>query len=172
LGQFSPIRKASALGRIAEAVIAGPRTLGAVSATTGIDADKIVAQLKRARVTHGVDYAVNDTGVVRLSWPEGKELFVAKAEMPKTTANASKNRQPRADKLMEQAKLGILPPAPDFTAPTHKPWRKKLTDLQELVASKNLTALREYKINPISTSPKALNKYRNCAVVALEVAAA
>ena len=69
------------------------------------------------------------------------------------------------------ARAGELPAAPDFSANTHKPFRKKLEALTALVDAGDIKALRAFAINPISSSPKALDKYRNLAVIALEARA-
>lgn len=68
----------------------------------------------------------------------------------------------------EAARRGELPAPPDFSADTHKPYRKRLEELRQLVKAGDLEALRAYPIKPTSTSPKALDRYRNCAVLALE----
>jgi hypothetical protein len=82
---------------------------------------------------------------------------------------------PRANKktreAQEAAARGILPSAPDFSAETHKRFRPKLAELEALVAAGDIAGLRAYPINPISTSPKALDRYRNLAVTALEAKA-
>lgn len=79
---------------------------------------------------------------------------------------------PRVNKARAEAEAaadrGELPKAPDFSAETHKRFRPKLAELEALVAAGDVKALKAYAINPISTSPKALDRYRNLAVRALE----
>jgi hypothetical protein len=79
---------------------------------------------------------------------------------------------PRVNKARAEAEAaadrGELPTAPDFSAETHKRFRPKLAELEALVAAGDVKALKAYAINPISTSPKALDRYRNLAVRALE----
>lgn len=65
------------------------------------------------------------------------------------------------------ASEGKLPEPPDFSANTHKPYRKKLEALVALVASGDVDGLRAFAINPTSTSPKALARYRDRAIHAL-----
>lgn len=67
----------------------------------------------------------------------------------------------------EAAQRGILPEPPDFTAPTHARFRKKLAEVSALAARGDIDALRAFKINPVSSSPKALARYRDLCVVAL-----
>ncbi len=119
-----------------------------------------------------------------------------KREKPKVKGNAPKAAKPRqkADTgptkaipapseataatigkraaLIEAAKAGTIPAAPDFSAPTHARFRKKLDELRALVDAGDVKALKAYPINPISSSPKALDRYRNLAVIALEANAA
>ncbi|MCA3512096.1 MAG: hypothetical protein IOC96_02465, partial [Rhodobacter sp.] len=57
---------------------------------------------------------------------------------------------------------------PDFSAPTHARFRGKLEGLIALAERGDIDALREVPINPVSSSPKALARYRNLCVIALE----
>jgi len=87
-------------------------------------------------------------------------------------------KTPKAPALGKRAQLeadaaaGKLPPAPDFSAETHARYRPKLTELQALVRAKDVKALKAFPIKPISTSPKALDRFRNLSVMALEAAGA
>lgn len=72
----------------------------------------------------------------------------------------------------EAAQRGEVPAAPDFSANTHKPHRKKLADVVALVEAGDIAALKAFHINPVSSSPKAVAKYRDLAVIALEAQAA
>jgi len=72
---------------------------------------------------------------------------------------------------LEAAQRGELPAPPDFSAETHKRFRPKLEELKALVEKGDVKALKAFPINPISTSPKALDRYRNLAVTALEARA-
>jgi hypothetical protein len=93
----------------------------------------------------------------------------------KALAGSPPRPMPRENKktreAQEAAARGELPNAPDFSADTHKRFRPKLAELEALVAAGDIAGLRAYPINPISTSPKALNRYRNLAVTALEARA-
>jgi hypothetical protein len=68
----------------------------------------------------------------------------------------------------EAASRGELPPAPDFSAPTHAPYRKKLQRLIELAQAGDAAGLRAVALNPTSTSPKTLIRWRDLAVRAIE----
>lgn len=74
----------------------------------------------------------------------------------------------RRNAALEAAEKGIMPDAPDFTAETHKPYRAKLAALVALVEAKNIKGLRAFEIKPSSSSPKALIKYRDLAVIAIQ----
>ncbi len=67
-----------------------------------------------------------------------------------------------------KARQGELPPPPDFSAPTHARFRAKLAALVELAGKADATGLRAIAINPVSSSPKALARYRDLAVLAIE----
>lgn len=68
----------------------------------------------------------------------------------------------------EAASRGEVPPAPDFSAPTHAPYRKKLEKLLALAQAGDAAGLRAMQINPTSTTPKALARWRDLAVRAIE----
>lgn len=98
-----------------------------------------------------------------------------KAEKPAKEKPAKAAKEPAADKALGKraqiaadAEAGILPAAPDFSAPTHARFRKKLAEIVALVEKADIKALKAYPINPVSSSPKAMDKYRNLAVIALE----
>lgn len=112
-----------------------------------------------------------------------KPAKAVKAAKPK----AARNPRPRAEAsqprpaarhagkraaIEEAAKNGTLPSAPDFSADTHKRFRGKLAEVKALVDAGNIDALKAFEINPISSSPKAIAKYRDLAVIALEANAA
>jgi hypothetical protein len=89
-----------------------------------------------------------------------------------TSAGAPRVRQATRDALANAAG-GILPAAPDFSAETHKAYRKRLAGLIEMAEAGDLAGLKAADLPPPrSTSPKALIRYRDMAVVALEARAA
>jgi hypothetical protein len=70
--------------------------------------------------------------------------------------------------IIEQAHAGALPAAPDFSKPTHARFRAKLARLVALAEAGDVEGLKAIDINPVSTSPKAMARYRDLAVVAIE----
>ena len=103
----------------------------------------------------------------------------AKAPKPEKAPKAAKaTAAPEKSKKLGQraqivadAEAGKLPPIPDFSAETHTRFRPKLAELVALVKAKDVKGLKAYPINPISTSPKAMDRYRNLSVIALEAQA-
>jgi hypothetical protein len=77
-------------------------------------------------------------------------------------------RRRRDADIEAKARQGELPPPPDFSAPTHARFRAKLAALVELAGKADATGLRAISINPVSSSPKALARYRDLAVLAIE----
>jgi hypothetical protein len=81
---------------------------------------------------------------------------------------------PKAGKrkaIIEQAQAGALPAVPDFSKPTHARFRAKLAKLVALAKAGDVEGLKAIEINPVSTSPKAMARYRDLVIVALEARA-
>jgi hypothetical protein len=70
------------------------------------------------------------------------------------------------------AREGRLPEPPDFSAETHKRFRNKLAIVVELAKAGDLSGLRAFEINPVSSSPKAIKRYRDLCIVAIKAQAA
>jgi hypothetical protein len=87
---------------------------------------------------------------------------------PETAAAPSAPRRRRDADIEAKARQGELPPPPDFSAPTHVRFRAKLAALVELAGKADITGLRAVAINPVSSSPKALARYRDLVVLAIE----
>lgn len=66
------------------------------------------------------------------------------------------------------AREGKLPEPPDFSAATHTRFRNKLASVVELAKAGDLKGLQAFHINPVSSSPKAIARYRDLCIVALE----
>jgi hypothetical protein len=89
----------------------------------------------------------------------------AKAE-PKPAA-LGKRAQTLAD-----AEAGKVPPPPDFSAPTHDGYRKRLEALVALVKARDLKGLKAVEmLKPYNSSTVALHRYRDLAMTALAAAA-
>jgi hypothetical protein len=82
-----------------------------------------------------------------------------------TTPSAPRRR--RDADLEAKARQGELPPPPDFSAPTHARFRNKLEGLVALAEKGDAQALMAVAINPVSSSPKALARYRDLCVIAI-----
>lgn len=98
-----------------------------------------------------------------------------RAKAAKAAKAAAKEAKPAVGKraaAQEAAGRGVLPDAPDFSAATHARFRGKLEQLQAMVKAGDIGGLKGFAINPVSSSPKALDRYRNLAVIALAAKAA
>jgi hypothetical protein len=69
--------------------------------------------------------------------------------------------------ILDQAQSGVLPQAPDFSKPTHARFRSKLAQIVALAEAGDMEALQAVEINPVSSSPKAMARYRNLCVIAI-----
>lgn len=70
---------------------------------------------------------------------------------------------------LKAARAGVLPEAPDFSAPTHKPYRKKLQHIQDAIAERIVEDVEELtaEIEPKSTSRVRLYAFARLAAIAL-----
>lgn len=121
--------------------------------------------------------------------PEGNSIPVPKAmQKDAGKATGARERKPalhmrkaaepairrpvgRRAEIAENAAKGILPPVPDFSAETHRRYRAKLAEIVALVEAGDVAALKAFPINPYSSSPKAMARYRDLAIVAIEAVA-
>lgn len=119
-------------------------------------------------------YVWRDTGPKALAPAEAEAAPTPSAEAePAATLKpaAPKRKRIDYDKLEAEAHKGQLPEPPDFSAPTHARFRNKLAKLTELAGAGDIGALRAFEINPVSSSPKAMARYRDLCVIALEARA-
>jgi hypothetical protein len=125
----------------------------------------------------GVDFRTYQTSDRRWAWHakvKGGDTGRVKAEEKKADqALTSKSTKPR---LMGKraateaaAREGKMPAPPDFSAATHAPYRKRLAEVVALAKAGDMKALADYPINPYSTSPKAIARYRDLCVLAFKV---
>lgn len=98
-----------------------------------------------------------------------------KAEKKPATAPAKKPETPATDArrgkraaIEAEARSGKLPSPPDFSADTHKSYRKRLAEVVAMAEAGDLSGLKAFEIKTYSSSPKAIAKYRDLAVTALE----
>lgn len=112
---------------------------------------------------------------------EGEELPVAAdpaaaadpASAPEADPDAalapSARRRRRDADLDARARQGELPAAPDFSAATHARFRARLGQITVLAEAGDIAGLRAVTINPVSSSPKAMLRYRDLCITAIEV---
>ena len=87
---------------------------------------------------------------------------------PVQATSQSSPRPGKRKAIIEQAQAGALPAAPDFSKPTHARFRAKLAKLVALAEAGDVEGLKAIEINPVSTSPKAMARYRDLAIIAIE----
>jgi hypothetical protein len=100
--------------------------------------------------------------------PKAKAGKNAGRKVKRATGAASGRPVSRRAEIAENAAKGVLPPAPDFSAETHRRFRGKLAEIVALVEVGDVAALKAIEIKAYSSSPKAMDRYRNFAVLALE----
>ena len=69
--------------------------------------------------------------------------------------------------ILDKAQTGALPEAPDFSKPTHARFRVKLAQIVVLAEAGDIAGLQAFEINPVSSSPKAMARYRDLCVIAI-----
>ncbi|GAA0607901.1 hypothetical protein [Paenochrobactrum glaciei] len=94
------------------------------------------------------------------------------AEKAKRKAKADAPKGGKRAAILEAAQNGKMPAAPDFSAPTHARFRKKLAEIVAMAKAGDIKGLKAMKINPVSTSPKAMARYRDLCIIALNARAA
>ena len=109
----------------------------------------------KARLTLVLDYGNPD--------PAGEPITAAEEEPKASPAPALGKRQA----ILDQAQTSALPTAPDFSKPTHARFRTKLAQVVALAEAGDTAALQAIEINPVSSSPKAMARYRDLCVIAI-----
>ena len=113
-----------------------------------------------ARLTLVLDYGNPD--------PAGQPITAAEEE-PKAAPTPVLGKR---HAVLDQAQTGALPPAPDFSKPTHARFRAKLAQIVALAEAGDIAGLQAFEINPVSSSPKAMARYRNLCVIAIKARSA
>ncbi|MFT5946936.1 MAG: hypothetical protein ACI807_001185 [Paracoccaceae bacterium] len=72
-----------------------------------------------------------------------------------------------AKRLRAIAEAGIVPPPPDFAAPTHARFRAALAEVVALAEAGDAAGLRAVEISAASSSPRAILRYRDAVLIAL-----
>lgn len=125
--------------------------------------EPIVSEKHAERVAHEI--------VARPDLASAEATLRSVLTVPKDAEEKKAKREPKVGKrasVIEAAQRGELPVPPDFSAETHKRFRAKLAEVVEAAQAGNLDALRAFEINPTSSSPKAIMKFRDLAIVAIE----
>jgi hypothetical protein len=102
--------------------------------------------------------------------PPAPEPTDASETTQETAAEAKPATAPTGKRAAVEsaARNGTLPVPPDFSAPTHARFRAKLAKLVELAQAGDAEGLKSVAINPVSTSPRAMARYRDLAILAIE----
>ena len=74
--------------------------------------------------------------------------------------------------ILDQVQTGALPQPPDFSKPTHARFLAKLAQIVALAEAGDIAALQAFEINPVSSSSKAMARYRDLCVIAIAARAA
>ncbi len=108
-----------------------------------------------ARLTLVLDYGNPD--------PAGDTIPAAE-EAPKAAINLVVGKR---QAIFDQAQSGALTQPPDFSKPTHARFRAKLAQIVALAEAGDIAGLQAFEINPVSSSPKAMARYRDLCVIAI-----
>ena len=108
-----------------------------------------------ARLTLVLDYGNPD--------PAGEPIKAA-VDQPKLTIPPVIGKR---QAILDHAQAGALPTAPDFSKPTHARFRAKLAQIGALAEAGDIAGLQAFEINPVSSSPKAMARYRDLCVIAI-----
>jgi hypothetical protein len=108
-----------------------------------------------ARLTLVLDYGNPD--------PAGEPIKEPEEEPKAAPAPVIGKRQA----IIDQAQTGALPQPPDFSKPTHARFRVKLAQIVALAEAGDIAGLQAFEVNPVSSSPKAMARYRDLCVIAI-----
>ncbi len=113
------------------------------------------AEQAEARLTLVLDYGNPD--------PAG-EPIPAPVDEPKAAPTPVVGKR---QAILDRAQTGALPQPPDFSKPTHARFRAKLAQIVALAEAGDVAGLQAFEINPVSSSPKAIARYRDLCVIAI-----
>ena len=117
------------------------------------------ADQAKARLTLVLDYGNTEPA---------DDPIPAVAEEPKAAINPVVGKR---QTIVDLAHTGALPQAPDFSKPTHARFRAKLAQIVAMAEAGDIAALQGFEINPVSSSPKAMARYRDLCVIAINARA-
>ena len=147
----SPKKAGDAFARLLAARIGAERA--ALAFTSIMTADTF--DQAEARLTLVLDYGNTD--------PAGETILAAEKEAKAAPTRVGGRRQA----IVDLAQSGTLPSAPDFSKPTHARFRAKLAQIVALAEAGDIAGLQAFEINPVSSSPKAIARYRDLCVIAI-----
>lgn len=172
--------------------------MGGPLATEAVAADRAKAdQLVQARdqggnvvvvcpndplLVGGVLYAnkTRATEARRLQAEAAKRPTKAKAPTPNESlqtivatrkAKADKAPQGKRAEVLAAAQAGVLPTPPSPHAPSNAKYAPDVAALVDLAKAGDVAGLRAFPINPVSSFRKAMDRYRQLAITALEAKA-
>lgn len=130
------------------------------------------AEARRALANRKTDDQMPE-GVAAAGLQEAMGGPLATEEVAADRAKADPAPQPRAPQgkraqIEADARNGVVPQAPDFSADTHKRYRAQLQAVVAMVEASDTKGLRAEVIKTTGSSGKALARYRDLAVIALE----
>lgn len=185
---------ASEAGKAADDKLEIPKFLKRPPATAAEVAalkEKTHAELNKAPVVRGVGLTAPSgakpaAGKAAHQKPSATPASASKQESDPMTSKATKSKARTAVKAKttkpakagersrydwtaaeEKATKGTIPPAPDFSAPTHERFRPLLAEVVKAAKDGAVEALRKIKVNPVSSSPKAVDRFRKLCIKAL-----
>jgi hypothetical protein len=97
-----------------------------------------------------------------------KDGFAYKAKEEKQPETKKPEPAPSAKAVGKRAAIEQAARNGELPAPTHARFRNKLARLVELAQAGDIEGLKAMTINPVSSSPKAMARYRDLCVIALE----
>jgi len=113
------------------------------------------ADQAEARLTLVLDYGNPDPA---------REAILEPVDEPKSPLTSGIGKR---QAVVDLAQSGTLPTVPDFSKPTHARFRAKLAQIVALAESGDIAGLQAFEINPVSSSPKAMARYRDLCVIAI-----
>lgn len=147
-----------------------PKAIKSILTAPGFETaeGRLVAEIDACEPDAPVEPAPPSTMLEKAPISEPQLAVAAEPIIQAIPAAPSAPRRRRDADIEAKARQGELPPPPDFSAPTHARFRAKLAALVELAGKADAIGLRAIAINPVSFSPKALARYRDLAVLAIE----
>jgi len=108
-----------------------------------------------ARLTLVLDYGNSEPACEPVS-------VVAEEPEPAITPAIGKRQA-----ILDQPQAGALPTAPDFSKPIHARFHAKRAQVVTSAEARNIRELQAFEIDPVSSSPKAMARYRDLCVIAI-----